>query len=189
MGEVMRARRAVIVGALVAGVLVALSGPALVAQGTRAVFPTIQGRTLEQREMEIPSELGGERNIVLVAFGPRQQRAVDSWAAAMRTIRSQALDVEVYEIPTLNRGWTPLRGWIDGGMRSGIPDRAAREATITVYIDKRPFKSALGITSESQIQVFLLDRSGVVMHRVEGPATPQGIQGLRRALGLPIGAP
>jgi hypothetical protein len=74
-------------------------------------------------------------------------------------------------------------------MRSGIPDRSTREATITVYINKTPFKSALGITSESQIHVLLLDGEGRVVHRELGSATPAGVARLRQALRLPPAAP
>ena len=159
------------------------------AQENRPRFPIIEGRNLEQREMELPADFAGERNIVLVAFKQRQQREVNSWLPALGAMRREAGNVEVYEIPTLHRGWTPLRGWIDGGMRSGIPDRATREATITVYINKAPFKEALGITSESRIQVLLLDREGRVVHRELGSASPAGEQRLRAALGLPLGLP
>lgn len=173
----------------VVGVLVAALGELAGAQARGSVFPTIEGRNLERREVELPGDFAGERNIVLVAFKQRQQREVNSWLPALGAMRREAGNVEVYEIPTLHRGWTPLRGWIDGGMRSGIPDRSTREATITVYINKAPFKAALDITSESRIHVLLLDRDGRVVHREVGPASAAGVQRLRTALGLPPTAP
>jgi hypothetical protein len=176
-------------GVVLLAMLPAAWGRPLGAQDARPIFPTIQGRNLEERELELPAEFAGERNVVLVAFKQRQQREVNSWLPALGAMRKEAGNVEVYEIPTLHRGWTPLRGWIDGGMRSGIPDRATREATITVYINKAPFKAALGITSESRIHVLLLDRDGRVVHRELGSATPAGVQRLRQALGLPSAPP
>lgn len=173
----------------VVGLLAAGLGEVAGAQERGPIFPTIEGRNLERREVELPVDFAGERNIVLVAFKQRQQREVNTWLAALGVMRREAGNLEVYEIPTLHRGWTPLRGWIDGGMRSGIPDRATREATITVYINKAPFKAALGITSESRIHVLLLDRDGRVTHRELGSATAAGVQRLRTALGLPPTAP
>jgi hypothetical protein len=159
------------------------------AQETRPVFPTVQGRNLERRDLELPADFAGERNVVLVAFRQRQQREVNSWLPALTTMRREAGDLGVYEIPALHRGWTPLRGWIDGGMASGIADRATREATITVYINKAPFKAALRIASESQIQVLLLDDAGRVLHRELGAATPDAIRRMRGALGLAPAVP
>jgi hypothetical protein len=180
-----RLRRLLVAGSL----MLAGWGGEVHAQDARPLFPTIQGRNLELRELELPADFAGERNVVLVAFKQRQQREVNSWLPALGVMRREAGNVEVYEIPTLHRGWTPLRGWIDGGMRSGIPDRSTREATITVYINKTPFKSALGITSESQIHVLLLDGEGRVVHRELGSATPAGVARLRQALRLPPAAP
>ncbi len=174
---------------MVLGFGFAVLGREAAGQEPRPIFPTIQGRNLERRELELPADFAGERNIVLVAFRQRQQREVNSWLPALAVMRREAGDLEVYEIPTLHRGWTPLRGWIDGGMAGGIADRETREATITVYINKAPFKAALGITSESQIQVLLLDDTGRVLHRELGAMTPAAAQRIRQALGLPVAAP
>ena len=62
-----------------------------------------------------------------------------------------------------------MRPFIDGGMRRGIADRAVREATITLYIDKAPFRESLRIPDEDRIYVLLVDRRGRVYWRTEGP--------------------
>jgi hypothetical protein len=61
-----------------------------------------------------------------------------------------------------------MRGFIDGGMRSGIPDSAVRATTITLYINKTPFKKALAIRSEDSIEVVLVDRAGKLYWRARG---------------------
>lgn len=154
-------------------------------QDSRTTFPVVQGRNLEGRDLELPADFSGERNVVLVAFRQRQQREVNSWLPSLTVMRREAGDLGVYEIPALSRGWIPLRGWIDGGMASGIADRATREATITLYINKGPFKQALGIGDESRIQVLLLDDAGRVLHREYGAATADAVRRLRVAMGLP----
>ena len=58
---------------------------------------------------------------------------------------------------------------IDFGMKMGIPDRAAREATITLYIDKDRYRSALEIPSEESITLLLVEPSGKILWRAEGP--------------------
>jgi len=50
-------------------------------------------------------------------------------------------------------------------------DQTARERTITLYIDKDPFKSALGIESEDDIHLFLVDREGEILWRSSGEYT------------------
>lgn len=154
------------------------------AQGATVTFPDVTGRNLEGRTLRLPRDFEGERTVVLVAFRQRQQREVDSWMPELNARRAADPTLAVYEIPTLASGWTPLRGWIDGGMARGIKSQAVREVTVTLYINKGPFKDALAITSEAAIHVLLLDREGRVLFRTTGPATPDGIAALRRALGV-----
>lgn len=176
--------------AMLMAALATLSAPAAGAQapdgqGRVAVFPPVTGRNLEGRELRLPAEFAGERNVVIVAFRQRQQRDVNSWIPALKALQREDLGLEVYEIPTLGRGWIPLRGWIDGGMASGISDRETREATVTVYLAKGPFKEALGIRSEGDIELLLMGRDGVVQYRTRGAFRDEALAGLRRALGLP----
>jgi len=170
---------------LLAILIIAAAPARSTAQEPALRFPDVSGRNLEGRELRLPADFAGERTVVLVAFRRRQQREVDSWLPALATLRAADPGLAVYEIPTLSSGWTPLRGWIDGGMARGITDPAVREVTVTLYIDKGPFKEALDITSERTIQLFVLDRDGRVTYRSLGAATPEGIAALRRALSPP----
>ena len=58
-------------------------------------------------------------------------------------------------------------------MRAGIPDRTARATTITLYLDKEPFRNALEIPDEETIYPMLVDRQGHVLWRTEGEWTPE----------------
>jgi hypothetical protein len=74
---------------------------------------------------------------------------------------------------------------INRGMRGGIDDRGARERTITLYLDKEPFKRALGIAVEREIHVLVVDRGGRVLWRTAGVFSDEKGQGLARALTTP----
>ncbi len=60
---------------------------------------------------------------------------------------------------------------LDFGMKMGIPDRTAREATITLYLDKEKYRQALGIPDEETIVPMLITRTGEILWRSEGPLT------------------
>jgi hypothetical protein len=62
-----------------------------------------------------------------------------------------------------------MRWFINTGMRHGIPDKKARERTITLYIDEEPFKKSLQITDEKKVYAVVVDRSGTVLWRATGP--------------------
>jgi len=67
-------------------------------------------------------------------------------------------------------------------MRNGIRDTAMRDATITLYIDKRPFDASLGITSEDEIVVLLVTPDGTVLWRAAGAYEPAKETGAEAAL-------
>jgi hypothetical protein len=132
--------------------------------------------------MALPGDFGGRANLVLVAFQRGQQADVDTWFAQARTLAAAHEELRWYEVPTLGAGWRPMRGWIDGGMRAGIPDTAQRARTVTLYPDKGPFRAALGIGSEATIHPLLLDRDGHVIWRTQGPWTIEKGASLARAV-------
>lgn len=135
-------------------------------------FPRAVGSNLEGRTFALPFDLEGKRNVVLVAFKREQQADVDTWMPFLKTTAAAHPELRVYEVPTLARGYRLMQSFIDGGMRRGIPDAAVRDATITLYINKAPFKRALRIADEDRIHVLLIDRDGRVYWRAAGPFDP-----------------
>ena len=149
-----------------------------------ATFPAVTGENLNRREVHLPSDFEGERNLVLIAFHRDQQKSVDTWSKFADSLLARDSTFRWYELPTLGRRYTIVRGFIDGGMRGGIPDSAARERTITLYIDKFPFRKSLGLGTEDSIYAVLVDRAGKVYWSATGVRTPEKSAALESALGL-----
>jgi hypothetical protein len=145
-------------------------------------FPRVEGSNLEGKRFALPSEFEAEYNVVFVAFRREQQADVDSWIPFLREQKLSERGVRMYELPTLKRSYRLMRGFIDGGMARGIPEKATREATITLYIDKSPFKQALRISTEDSIVALLVTRDGRVLWRADGRFAPAAADGLVRAL-------
>lgn len=76
-----------------------------------------------------------------------------------------------YELPTIYEMPVLSRTLLDEGMRAGTPDQTARERTITLYLDKETFKSALNITSENDIHLFVVHQNGEILWRTKGEYT------------------
>ncbi len=145
-------------------------------------FPTITSDNLEGKTFTLPHDFGGERNVVFIAFKREQQNDVDTWVPFVKPLVARTPGTEYYEIPTIYRMIAPMRWMLNRGMRSGIDDRAARERTITLYLDKGPFKRALGIADERVIHVLVVDREGQVLWRATGPFTAERGAELERSL-------
>lgn len=145
-------------------------------------FPSVTGSNLEGRRFALPADFEGDYNVVLVAFRREQQQDVDTWLPFLRDNVAGLPNVRVYELPTLRRAYRLMRGVIDGGMARGIPERTTREATITLYIDKTPFKNALAIATEDHITTLLVARDGSVLWRADGRFTSNAAAGLAAVL-------
>jgi hypothetical protein len=141
-------------------------------------FPRVEGTNLEGRRFSLPADFAGALNVVIVAFRREQQDDVNTWMPFLRDATASRQDVRVYELPTLNSSYRLVRSFIDGGMARGIPSRTTREATITLYIDKTPFKAALAIGGEDHITTLLVARDGRVLWRADGPYSPAAAAGL-----------
>jgi hypothetical protein len=150
-----------------------------------ARFPRVHGANLERREFTLPDDFDGERNLVLIAFKREQQAEIDTWNPAAQRLAREHPDVRYYELPTISRGVPLARWWLDAAMRAGIPDRAAREATITLYVDKPAFRDALQLPTEETIAVLLVRRDGQVLWRDESAYTEEKGQRLMDILNLP----
>ncbi|HZU01774.1 MAG TPA: hypothetical protein VFA10_19040 [Ktedonobacteraceae bacterium] len=146
------------------------------------IFPTIQAENLEGRALTLPTDLEGAYNVLFIAFQRDQQADIDSWIPAVKRLMEAYPGLAYYELPTIYRGNSLFRWWVNTGMRMGIPDKKAREVTITLYLEKQAFRQALNIPNEERIYVLLVNRKGEVLWRTEGPFEEEKGQDLQRML-------
>ena len=143
-------------------------------------FPRITAENLNRVEMTLPDDLAGSPALILIAYKQKQQTNVNTWLDRMDEIESAIPGVQIIETPTISSGkWGWMAGFIDGGMRSGIPDPEARARTITLYTDVSLFNQALNIESTDTIYAVLLDEEGEVLDMAEGDYTPAKLDALR----------
>jgi hypothetical protein len=140
---------------------------------TMTMFPAVRASNLNGRPFDLPGDFEGERNLVILAFQREQQALVDSWSPAIANLLARYADLCFYELPIISRGNPLFRAWLDGAMRGGIPDRQARDHTITLYLDKAAFRQALDLPHEDTIYVLLLDRTGRLLWRGHAEHTAQ----------------
>jgi hypothetical protein len=134
-------------------------------------FPVVSGFNLNRQELEFPRDFQGNFNLVIVAFQQPQQAVVNTWIPFAQELEEKIPGFIYYELPTIYEMPAFSRTFINEGMRAGIPDQTARERTITLYLDKETFKSALEISNENEIHLFLVDRDGDIFWRSSGAFT------------------
>jgi hypothetical protein len=122
-------------------------------------FPSVAGIALSGAPMRIPEDLMGAPALLLCAYRRGTQTDIDRWAAFAGRELPQLAVFELPIIPALI--WRPLQGWIDGGMRGGVP-RAQWSGVVTLYEDGAKARAFLGDGGGDRAQVVLLDAAGVV---------------------------
>lgn len=145
-------------------------------------FPTVSGSNLLRQETRLPADLTADYNVILIAFQQWQQSVIDTWLPFVTELEQERADVRAYELPVIQRLNLLARTFINEGMRAGIPDRKARERTITLYLDKEAFRRALDMPDEQDIYALLLDRQGKVLWRTRGSFTLEKGQALKAAI-------
>ncbi len=152
-------------------------------------FPTIQADNLEGKKMRFPEDFAGTHNLVFVAFDRNQQREIDTWVPLAKELTQKHPTLRLYEFPVIGKIIGMMRGFINNGMRRGIPDPATRATTITIYSDKGAFMKPLGLKDQKKIYAFIVTPKGEILWRTEGPRTEIGEKSLREFLDKPASKP
>ncbi len=137
------------------------STPVPAPQNLRNVpFPQVQGRALNDKQVTLPDAYRGKPTLVLVGYIQRAQFDIDRWilGALQAGIKAQ-----IVEVPTI-AGMAPrmVQGFIDSGMRSGIPE-SDWGSVVTVYEDAPLIIEALGNEKPNVARAVLLDKNGTIV--------------------------
>ncbi len=134
-------------------------------------FPEVNGHNLLRKNMQLPDDFAGNLNIVFIAFQRSQQNDIDSWLALTSELEASHPGLRTYELPVIYHMNRVGRFFINEGMRAGIPNNNTRAHTITLYTDRKAFRSQLQLPSSDTMYLLLVDDKGKVVWRCEGPLT------------------
>jgi hypothetical protein len=150
--------------------------------GTLVRFPNVDGSNLEGRKFNLPEDFEAKLNLVSIAFYADQQSLVNTWLPTVSRLTRKYDTLKFYELPTLSKSDGLARAFIDGGMRAGIQDRATREVTITLYLDRMAFLKSIGETSDRTIYTLLVNRQGEILWLGRGAYTTAQEEALEKVL-------
>jgi ATP10 protein len=136
-------------------------------------FPVVTGSNLLRQKLQLPADLQGEINLLLIPFYQWHQALVDSWAPLAAELEMNITGFRFYELPVIQRMNPFAQTFINEGMRAGIPNQSTRQRTITLYLDKVTFRNDLELPSEDTIYALLVDRHGNVLWKIEGAFSPE----------------
>ena len=115
---------------------------------------------LEKERVELPAALAGEPAIVLVGYKQRSQFDLDRWIMGLIQADAPGRIMEVPTIPSLVASFAS--GWIDDGMRAGIPEEDWG-AVVTLYGSAATPVAKLTGNAGSNARVLVLDTEGEIV--------------------------
>lgn len=115
---------------------------------------------MQGEKVAIPEKFEGKNTLLLVGYVQRAQFDIDRWI--LGALQAD-INVEIVEVPTIS-GMLPqmVQGFIDNGMRSGIP-KSDWGSVVTVYEDASKIIAALGNERPQSAYAVLLDKQGRIV--------------------------
>ena len=125
-----------------------------------SLFPRVQGTNLDRQPITLPDHYRGKTALVLVGYSQKAQFDIDRWilGALQADVKAQ-----IVEVPTI-AGMMPqmVQGFIDNGMRSGIP-KSDWASVVTIYEDAPKVIEALGNERPQSAYAVLLNKEGRIV--------------------------
>ena len=145
---------------VVALLLSACSNPVPNRDPTGEPFPAVSGESLAGEQVEFPAALEGQPAIVLIGYLQESQFDIDRW---LMGLIQAGTAVPIVELPTIPGLVPPIAsGWIDDGMRSGIPEEDWA-VVVTLYGSAaKPIAELTGTENGRLARVILIDAKGNV---------------------------
>jgi hypothetical protein len=143
-------------------------------------FPELKAQTLSKQAVVFPKDGLGKPTILCLVFDRPAQVLVDTWTVPiLKKYPNQA--VNYYEIPMIKGAWGIMSGFIDNGMRGGVP-KELHGNVATYYGSLSSYKTDLMLEDKNSCYLFLLDKTGVIQYVAEASADADKLAALYAAI-------
>ena len=142
-------------------------------------IPTMEGETLEQETVEIPSIFKAPFTLLLVGYKQDSQFDIDRWLIGLDMTQT---NVNAYEIPAI-QGMSPrmFKPFINNGMRAGIP-KELWKGVITLYKDGEAMQKYTGNENGNNARVLLIDDKGLVKYFYDRGFSVEALNNVRNVI-------
>jgi hypothetical protein len=140
-------------------------------------FPAIKVETLSRNKIDLPN---GDVSIICIVFEQNSQSKVDTWTIPILEKYSNS-PIKYYEIPMISAGYKIASGFIDNGMRGGVP-KELHNNVATYYGKLEKYKTDLMMDDKSSCYLFLVDKNGIIKYTAESIASPEKIETLFKTI-------
>ena len=168
------------VGAIAAALALAIAAPS--ESGLLGKLPSFTAKRLhDQAPVMLPQQLPSERTLAIVVFKNAQQDEAQGWIDGLRL--NQQSSIAWVRMPVFSdRGDEAKRREKEASLLARYPSADDRARIMAIVANKDAFVRATGLTSTDRVSVLVLDRSGNVLAKAQGPYDPAKAQALRETV-------
>lgn len=165
------------VGAIGAALALAIAAPS--ESGLLGRLPSFTAKRLhDQAPVVLPQQLPSARTLAVVVFRNAQQQEAQGWIDGLRL--NQDPSIAWVRIPVLSdRNDETRRREKEAALLARYPAADDRARIMAIVADKEALVRATGLASTDHVSVLVLDRSGNVLAKAQGPYDPAKAQALR----------
>ncbi len=162
----------------------------LLCVGISSSFPSISGKTLNDKVISIPDDTSDKVTLVGMAYSKKAEGTLKSWFMPLydkfvlkRGMFDKEYDINLYFVPM----FTGLKksAYENAYKKLKESNRKTLFDNIVFYKgDLEPYKTELGLNEKEKAYLFLLDTEGNIIHKVEGKFTEGKLEALEEAIPL-----
>jgi hypothetical protein len=145
-------------------------------------IPQIKGTTLEDQEIMLPDAVRGKVTLLIITFSKAAGELGRGWNDPFFKDYPQDDKVTSYAIAMLEDVPSLLRGMVRGGIKKSVPS-SMRRRFLTVKQDENHWKQYVGLKSDKDPYLILLDRNGQLQWMHGGAFDPMIYGGLKARIG------
>ena len=123
-------------------------------------LPQIEAETLSGTKLSLPSGLSADHTVLVLSFQRDHQEVSNAWRPHLAEMAKSG-SVTWYELAFLDVS-TPVRLAVGTAMDYGITDAVARKHVAPVWSSHAGVRKALGITSDQEVVVAVVNKSGAM---------------------------
>ena len=143
-------------------------------------MPAVQAETLSGQAIALPGSLKAARTVLVISFQREHQAVSTAWRTHLLTLNKEGR-VDWFELAYLDVS-APMRLAIGTAMDLGTTDAIARAHVAPVWASHEPVRKALGVASDAEVAVVVLDKQGAVVAKVMGDPSEANVKALKAAI-------
>lgn len=138
-------------------------------------IPTVQGKTLDNKQIELPQLMSGRAGVLAFGFSREAGGVIRAWADKLGS------EVPVYQIPVLEGVPRLFRGLTESSIRKDSGEKY-RGQVVLLYKDEALWRTRLDVASDKVGYLLVVNAQGKVVERISGNPSDAAVEKIRKAI-------